>query len=127
MEIEAGTNINVDTWSLHHDPKVWGDDVNEFKPERLVLFDNYLFHQMFYRWESGDELFFAKGGYLPFGMGPRICIGMRLAMMEMKMLLTNILKNYTFETTPETVIPLKLVGTATIAPSSVLLKLKSRF
>ncbi|CAA88609.1 Putative cytochrome P450 CYP13A7 [Caenorhabditis elegans] len=112
MEIEAGTNINVDTWSLHHDPKVWGDDVNEFKPER---------------WESGDELFFAKGGYLPFGMGPRICIGMRLAMMEMKMLLTNILKNYTFETTPETVIPLKLVGTATIAPSSVLLKLKSRF
>ncbi|UMM15596.1 hypothetical protein L5515_012973 [Caenorhabditis briggsae] len=111
VEIEEGTNVQVDTWTMHKDPNIWGDDVNEFKPER---------------WESGDEQFIQKGGYLPFGMGPRICIGMRLALMEEKMLLTQILKKYTFETTSETVIPLKLVGRSTTAPSSVNLKLRPR-
>ncbi|CAA88604.1 Putative cytochrome P450 CYP13A5 [Caenorhabditis elegans] len=111
VQIEKGTNVQVDTWTLHYDPKVWGEDANEFRPER---------------WESGDELFYAKGGYLPFGMGPRICIGMRLAMMEKKMLLTHILKKYTFETSTQTEIPLKLVGSATTAPRSVMLKLTPR-
>ncbi|KAF1764836.1 hypothetical protein GCK72_004786 [Caenorhabditis remanei] len=111
MEIEEGTNVQVDTWTLHNDPKIWGDDVAEFKPER---------------WESGDEQFFQKGGYLPFGLGPRICIGMRLALMEEKMLLAHILRKYTFETTATTEIPLKLVGRSTTAPRSVNLKLRPR-
>uniref|UniRef100_A0A1I7UFZ5 Cytochrome P450 n=1 Tax=Caenorhabditis tropicalis TaxID=1561998 RepID=A0A1I7UFZ5_9PELO len=111
VEIEEGVNVQVDTWTMHNDPKIWGDDVAEFKPER---------------WESGDESFFQKGGYLPFGMGPRICIGMRLALMEEKMLLAHILRKYTFETSASTDIPLKLVGRATTAPRSVILKLTPR-
>lgn len=34
LKIEEGVNIQVDTWTLHHDKKIWGDDVEEFKPER---------------------------------------------------------------------------------------------
>ncbi|EGT38206.1 hypothetical protein CAEBREN_23870 [Caenorhabditis brenneri] len=111
VEIEEGVNVQADTWTLHNDPKIWGDDVKEFKPER---------------WESGDEQFFQKGGYLPFGLGPRICIGMRLALMEEKMLLAHILRKYTFETTSATEIPLKLVGRSTTAPRNVVLKLTPR-
>ncbi|CAI2327041.1 unnamed protein product [Caenorhabditis sp. 36 PRJEB53466] len=110
LQIEEGTNVAVDTWTLHYDPKIWGPDAEEFKPER---------------WSSGDESFM-KRGYLPFGLGPRQCVGLRLAYMEEKLLLTHILRKYSFETTARTDIPLKLVGRATTAPTNVWLKLRAR-
>ncbi|EFP13156.1 CRE-CYP-13A2 protein [Caenorhabditis remanei] len=110
MEIEAGTYVQVDTWSLHYDTSVWGEDAMEFKPERWTT-DNPLEH---------------KGAYLPFGLGVRQCIGMRLAQMEQKVLLTHILKKYSFETGPMTSIPLKLVGSATTSPENVYVHLTSR-
>ncbi|CAI2327053.1 unnamed protein product [Caenorhabditis sp. 36 PRJEB53466] len=112
MEIEAGTHVQVDTWSIHYDPKIWGDDVAEFKPER---------------WETtSDEHLEHKGSYIPFGLGPRQCIGMRLALMEQKVLLAHILKRYTLEPGTLTRIPLKLVGSATTSPQDVYLHLRPR-
>ncbi|CAP22232.1 Protein CBR-CYP-13A12 [Caenorhabditis briggsae] len=110
-EIEEGIDILCDTWTLHADKNIWGEDAKEFKPER---------------WESGDEQFFQKGGYIPFGLGPRQCIGMRLAYMEEKLLLCHILRKYTLETCSKTQIPLKLIGSRTTSPETVWLNLKPR-
>ncbi|CAB04113.1 Cytochrome P450 [Caenorhabditis elegans] len=110
-EIDEGTNILCDTWTLHSDKSIWGEDAEEFKPER---------------WESGDEHFYQKGGYIPFGLGPRQCIGMRLAYMEEKLLLSHILRKYTLEVCNKTQIPLKLIGSRTTQPESVWLNLTPR-
>ena len=40
--------------------------------------------------------------HMPFGFGPRICIGMRLALLEAKMALIELLKRYTFMKAPDT-------------------------
>ena len=40
--------------------------------------------------------------HMPFGFGPCICIGMRLALLEAKITLIELLKRYTFIRAPET-------------------------
>ncbi|CAI5442490.1 unnamed protein product [Caenorhabditis angaria] len=106
--IEKGTGIQIDTWTLHHDPQIWGEDVEEFKPERFI--------------EPSVDL---KSCYLPFGLGPRQCIGMRLANTTLKLLLARILMKFDFETCEKTTIPLNLIGRSTTAPDNLYLKLRS--
>jgi cytochrome P450 len=64
--IPAGTNIFVGIWALHHDPSLWDEperfDPDRFSPERSVGRN---------RWQ-----------YLPFGGGPRSCIGDHFARLE---------------------------------------------
>uniref|UniRef100_A0A8R1E0Y1 Cytochrome P450 n=1 Tax=Caenorhabditis japonica TaxID=281687 RepID=A0A8R1E0Y1_CAEJA len=92
---------------------IWGEDAKEFRPERWL--------------ESPDDNIIHKGGYIPFGMGPRQCIGMRLAYMEEKLLLSHLLRNYDFVPGPKTQIPLKLVGRATTQPETVWMHLRRRY
>ncbi|CAI5440670.1 unnamed protein product [Caenorhabditis angaria] len=111
IRIEKDTNILVDTWSVHYDKQIWGEDSMEFRPER---------------WNEQQQNMKNGANYLPFGFGPRQCIGMRLAMMEEKLILAHILRKFDFEVGSKTQIPLKLIGRATVQPESVFLKLKER-
>lgn len=40
--------------------------------------------------------------FMPFGWGPRSCIGARFALMELKMTLLSVLRKYRFERAPDT-------------------------
>lgn len=54
--VSKGTVVLYNVHSMHRDENVFGDDVDEFRPER---------------WEGLRP----GWGYLPFNGGPRICIG----------------------------------------------------
>lgn len=64
-EVPRGTEVNLSIWCLHHSEQ-WWQDAETFKPERW-LGD-----------ETGGDM---SGGfaYIPFGVGPRHCIGYKLA------------------------------------------------
>ncbi|AES62528.1 putative cytochrome P450 [Medicago truncatula] len=86
VTVPNGTNMWIDVVAMHHDPELWGDDVNEFKPERFMDDVN-----------GGCK---HKMGYLPFGFGGRMCVGRNLTFMEYKIVLTILLSNFTFKVSP---------------------------
>ncbi|XVE58531.1 hypothetical protein DITRI_Ditri04bG0176700 [Diplodiscus trichospermus] len=87
LVIPNGTNMWIDIVAMHHDPATWGDDVYEFRPERFR--DDPLYGGCKY-----------KMGFLPFGLGGRMCIGRNLTMMEYKVVLTLMLARFSFSLSP---------------------------
>jgi cytochrome P450 len=80
--IPAGTDVGIPYWSMGRRASIWGDDCGEFKPERFL--DP----------ETGKLLHLSPFKFNFFHAGPRSCLGMNLALMEMKMLVSALLSRY---------------------------------
>uniref|UniRef100_A0A182JEZ4 Uncharacterized protein n=1 Tax=Anopheles atroparvus TaxID=41427 RepID=A0A182JEZ4_ANOAO len=90
--IDKGTALIIPIAGLHHDPRYYPNPY-KFDPERFSP-------------ENRDKI--NPNTYLPFGIGPRNCIGSRFALMEVKAIIYYMLMEFTFEKTPNTQIPLRL-------------------
>uniref|UniRef100_A0A8D0GT65 Thromboxane-A synthase n=1 Tax=Sphenodon punctatus TaxID=8508 RepID=A0A8D0GT65_SPHPU len=111
QRIPAGAIVETAVGHLHHNPEFWPEP-EKFIPERFTTEAKQQRHPF---------------AYLPFGAGPRSCIGMRLGVLEIKMALLHILQNFKFETCPKTQIPLQLKSEATLGPKNgVYIKIVSR-
>ncbi|CAH1400045.1 unnamed protein product [Nezara viridula] len=91
-KIEAGDSILIPVWSLHHDPEYYPDP-EKFNPERFS--------------EQNRESI-KPYTYLPFGEGPRMCIGMRFGQLQTKVGLITLLRKSRVEPCAATKIPLVL-------------------
>lgn len=77
--IDKGSSVVVAPWLIHRHTKYWVNP-NDFNPDR---FD--------------DSKAIEKDTYLPFGMGPRICIGASFAMQEAVLILATVIRHFTLE------------------------------
>ncbi|XP_070556758.1 cytochrome P450 3A8-like isoform X2 [Ptychodera flava] len=111
IHIPKGMPVAVAAYAIHHDPKIYPEP-EKFIPERFTKEEKEKRHP--YAW-------------LPFGAGPRNCIGMRFVLLEAKIGLVRIFQRFTFEPCAETEIPQKL-GKAGILtpPNGVKLNVKAR-
>ncbi len=73
-EVPPGTTAVVSPWLLHRDAARWPDPL-AFRPERFL---------------DGP----ARSAYLPFGQGPRLCIGREFALGELVIALDRLLSTY---------------------------------
>jgi cytochrome P450 len=78
--IPADAAIIIAPWLLHRKPAIWTDPLR-FDPERFSLERNGARHRF---------------AYIPFGAGPRICIGMAFAMAEAVLILATIAQRCRF-------------------------------
>jgi cytochrome P450 len=78
--VPKGAVVGVVSIIAHRDPRWWGEDAMTFRPERFA---------------PENEKSFPRYAYLPFGGGPRVCIGSMFAMMESQLMLASIAQRYT--------------------------------
>ncbi|MBQ5153916.1 cytochrome P450, partial [Macrococcus caseolyticus] len=78
LKVEKGLRIFLPLYHLHHNPEFFPDP-EEYRPERFLP-------------ENKDNI--KPYTYMPFGDGPRICIGMRFAKMQMAAGIITLLKKY---------------------------------
>ncbi|KAG8877206.1 hypothetical protein FRB97_003592 [Tulasnella sp. 331] len=91
--LKAGDNIIISTGGLNYSEQFWGPDAHTFKPERFA--------------NLPDEVANIPSGYgnvATFIAGPRMCIGWRLAVAEMKATLFTLIRNLEFDIDPSLVI-----------------------
>jgi cytochrome P450 family 9 len=78
-------------YCFHHDPQYFPEP-EKFNPDRF---------------SDENRKSIDPDTYLPFGIGPRNCIGSRFALMELKTIMFYLLQNFSFEVTEKTQIPLE--------------------
>ncbi|ATQ69587.1 MULTISPECIES: cytochrome P450 [Methylosinus] len=84
LRLRAGQLLIVASFCVHRHEKLW-DEPHGFDPERFSPERAKARHRC---------------AFLPFGAGPRICIGMNFAMIEMIVLLASLVRDFRFHTTP---------------------------
>ena len=103
--------VIIPIYTLHHDEKYWKDP-EVFSPERFL---------------PSNKEFIDPFTYMPFGQGPRNCVGMRFAQLEMKAVLARLLKNFRIERAPELQVPIRLKPRVLMGPADpVYIRLKKR-
>ncbi|XP_033478797.1 cytochrome P450 3A30-like [Epinephelus lanceolatus] len=111
IKIPKNMTVMVPVYALHHDPELWPEP-EEFKPDRFSK-------------QSKQSI--NPYTYLPFGIGPRNCLGMRFALMMVKLALVEVLQNYSFSICEETEIPLRMDPKGLVGPlNPIKLKLETR-
>ncbi|KAB0800729.1 hypothetical protein PPYR_06468 [Photinus pyralis] len=92
MTIPNNSPVLLPIWGIQHDPEFWPNPEN-FDPERFSE-------------ENKSKIL--DYTYLPFGEGPRVCIGQRFALIQIKIGLSLLLNNFKLTLNPKTPLPLKL-------------------
>ena len=80
IQFEKGNGFSFDVYNIHHDPENYPEPY-EFDPDRFSPENKADRHPM---------------AFIPFGAGPRICLGMRFAEFEMRVTLVDLVKNFEF-------------------------------
>ncbi|ODV62543.1 putative cytochrome P450, partial [Ascoidea rubescens DSM 1968] len=87
VHIPKGTIVSLQPWSTHRDFRIFPNP-NKFIPERWIKFDNETEE------EFRKRIFNMKKYMFPFGQGIKMCLGMNLAITEIKLCLASIYFNF---------------------------------
>ncbi|KAL0942749.1 fum6p [Colletotrichum truncatum] len=96
---------------LHRDPAVWGDDAEQFRPERM---------------ERNEFQKLPPNSWKPFGNGARACIGRAFAWQESLMVMAMLLQHFDFEMDDPSY-NLKVQQTLTIKPEGFKMRARLRY
>lgn len=136
--------VQANVWSVHYNQDHWIEETQKFIPERyavaierettFLVFKFYVLNFAFCLKQEHVPVFKEKSAFvsfrfteqrkserhplawMPFGSGPRTCVGLRLAQLEGKMTIIRMLKKFSFVPSATQEIPIQCVEGATILP-----------
>ena len=82
--VKEGASVMISPWLIHRHKVLW-EQPDAFNPDR-------------YAGEQSRESL--RNAYLPFGMGPRVCIGAAFALQEAVLILSSIIRHYRLQPVP---------------------------
>ena len=97
--VPAGGQVLISQWVIHRDAR-WFAAPDAFRPDR---------------WLDGSTAELHRHAYIPFGSGPRVCIGNHFAMLEAVLILATLVQRLDLAATPDSV--LELVPAVTLRPA----------
>ncbi|EFH64622.1 hypothetical protein ARALYDRAFT_338681 [Arabidopsis lyrata subsp. lyrata] len=80
-KVDENWKIVISMYALGRMKSVWGDDAEDFRPERWISYSGRLKHEPSYK-------------FLAFNAGPRACLGKKLTFLQMKTVAAEIIRNY---------------------------------
>nr|ACE75187.1 cytochrome P450 [Glyptapanteles flavicoxis] len=89
--VKEGDTLLLPMWAVHRNPEHFPDP-EKFDPERFL----------------GDKVALHHPAYFPFGVGPRMCIGNRFAILETKVLFFHLLAKCSIKPAKRMVLPMKI-------------------
>ena len=95
---------------MHYNPKYFAEP-EKFQPERFL---------------KSNESQIVPFSYIPFGGGPRVCIGQRFAMVEMKIAMAKLLAKFKIVASPATSMDVLKGDTFLFSYGDILVKLEPR-
>ena len=101
--VPKGTQVLIFTYLIHHTPLIW-ENPEVFDPSRFFL-ENMVGRHPY--------------AYIPFSAGPRNCIGQRFALLEEKVMLSQLLRNFSV-TSHDRREDIKMVGDLILRPAKPL-------
>ncbi|XP_062233112.1 cytochrome P450 734A4-like [Phragmites australis] len=86
LSIPRDTELLIPIMAIHHDAKLWGPDAAQFNPARFA--------------NGASRAATHPLAFVPFGLGPRMCIGQNLALLEAKLTLAIVLQRFELTRSP---------------------------
>lgn len=87
LQVKAGQIFHIPFTAMQTNPVVWGADAHEFRPERWITPGGV---------PAPKDLPHGWSGLVAFCDGPRMCIGYRLAILELKVMLATLVRSIEF-------------------------------
>ena len=81
--VPEGTGITVTPYSLHRDPRYFSPRPDEFWPERWLI-----------RKTDDRDFILDLAAFIPFSYGPANCVGKSLAMLELRYIITMLVRQF---------------------------------
>jgi cytochrome P450 len=114
VRLPARTLVGVTPWLLHRDPRWWPREPEAFRPERFMP-----------ETASGSPDPIPRGAYIPFGLGPRVCLGQHFAQLGMTLIAALLLQRFSLKTPTDTA-PLPRLAVTLRPQGGVRLTLQAR-
>ncbi|XP_012529711.2 cytochrome P450 9e2-like [Monomorium pharaonis] len=103
---KKGMNFWIPVVAIHRDKKYY-DDPEKFCPDRFLN-----------NGTNQNSSLHASSYYMPFGLGPRMCIANRFAILEVKVLLFHLLARCELKPCAKTTSPMKFAKTLIVMPEN---------